>query len=333
MLAGATLLIGLAAAGCGSSTTTGPEIAHPMTSPATPGHGGTPASGGMPGHAGIPGMDMPGHAGMPGMEGLPAGEGLAAEASGLRFVPVASTLPADQPTSFRFRILAGPGQHDHASGMSLLGTHSTGTAAGDGTPVTAFRLDQTKPMHLYLIRSDLTGFQHVHPDVEGDGTWTAPLQPVRPGAYRVYASFVTTDASGADVPTVLGQPVTVAGGSADTPLPPASATATVDGYTLALAGGLTARNAGTLTITVSTGGRPVTDLQLYLDTYAHLTAFHESDLAFAHLHPTGTTPGGKDGGPALTFEASLPRAGNWRLFVQFQTAGVLRTAAVTLPVG
>ena len=25
----------------------------------------------------------------------------------------------------------------------------------------------------------------------------------------------------------------------------------------------------------------------YLDTYAHLTAFHEGDLAFAHLHPHG----------------------------------------------
>jgi hypothetical protein len=28
----------------------------------------------------------------------------------------------------------------------------------------------------------------------------------------------------------------------------------------------------------------------------------------------------------------LPKSGNWRLFLQFQTAGVLHTAAVTLPV-
>ncbi|AEH11527.1 hypothetical protein FsymDg_4266 [Candidatus Protofrankia datiscae] len=328
VLVGVTVVVGLAAAGCGGSATTGPGTAHPMESPAMPGHSAMPGHGGMPASGG-----MPGHAEMPGMGGLPAGDGLAAEASGLRFVPAASTLPANQPTSFRFRILAGPGQHDHASRLSPPETHGTGTANGDGTPVTAFKLDQTRPMHLYLIRSDLTGFQHVHPDVEGDGTWTAPLQPVRPGAYRVYASFITTDASGADVPTVLSQPVTVAGSSADTPLPPASTTTTVDGYTLTLASGPTAKAAGTLTITVSAGGRPVTDLQLYLDTYAHLTAFHEGDLAFAHLHPTGTTPGGKDGGPALPFEASLPRAGNWRLFVQFQTADVLHTAAVTLPVG
>jgi hypothetical protein len=29
----------------------------------------------------------------------------------------------------------------------------------------------------------------------------------------------------------------------------------------------------------------------------------------------------------------LPRAGNWRLFLQFQTGGVLHTAALTLNVG
>ncbi|HZE01023.1 MAG TPA: hypothetical protein VE155_04575 [Pseudonocardiaceae bacterium] len=34
------------------------------------------------------------------------------------------------------------------------------------------------------------------------------------------------------------------------------------------------------------GPLPVTDLQPYLDTYAHLTAFHGGDLAFADLHPT-----------------------------------------------
>ena len=46
----------------------------------------------------------------------------------------------------------------------------------------------------------------------------------------------------------------------------------------------------------SKGSKPVTDLQPYLDTYAHLTAFHEGDAAFAHLHPT-TKVTGDHGGP------------------------------------
>jgi hypothetical protein len=87
-----------------------------------------------------------------------------------------------------------------------------------------------------------------------------------------------------------------------------------------------------LTVTITRGGKPVTDLQPYLDTYAHLTAFHEGDTAFAHLHPT-TTVNGDHGGPELTFHAELPTAGNWRLFLQFQTAGTLHTAALTLHAG
>ncbi len=87
-----------------------------------------------------------------------------------------------------------------------------------------------------------------------------------------------------------------------------------------------------LTVTVSKDGRPVTDPQLYLDTYAHLTAFHASGLAFAHLHPRGTVHGDHGGGPALSCDTSLPKAGDWRLFLQFHTADVLHTAAVTLSV-
>jgi hypothetical protein len=185
-------------------------------------------------------------------------------------------------------------------------------------------------MHFYLIRSDLTGFQHVHPSLSPDGTWTAPLAPAQPGTYRAYISFITTDASGKTVPLVLSQPITVPGAATATPLPPAAPTTQVDGYTLTLSDDqLRAGVAHPLTVTVSKDGQPVTDLQPYLDTYAHLTAFHDPDLA--QLHPHGAV-NGDHGGPTLSFEATLPKAGNWRLFLQFQTAGVLHTAAVALSV-
>jgi hypothetical protein len=248
-------------------------------------------------------------ASMPGMSGMASGDGLSAEASGVTFAPTATALPANQPSAFRFQIR-------DASGM----------------PVTAFQPDQTKLMHLYLIRSDLTGFQHVHPTMAPDGTWTANLAGMPPGSYRTYTSFIT-QVAGKDTPLVLSQPVNVAGTANTTALPPASMTTTVDGYTLTISGdkpmaGMT----HVLSVTIVKDGRPVTDLQPYLDTYAHLTAFHAGDLAFAHLHPQGTV-NGDHGGPTLTFEAELPKPGSWRLFLQFQTAGTLHTAAITLAVG
>ena len=183
---------------------------------------------------------------MSGMDDMPTGDGLAAESAGFRFAPSTTSVPAESTTSFQFRI-----------------------TTTDGKPVTAFEPDQTKLMHFYLIRSDLTGFQHIHPTMSDDGTWTAPLAAAEPGSYRAYASFITKDASGKTIPLVLSQQVTVPGAAATTPLPPASTTTRVDGYTLTLAADqLMAGMSHDLTVTVARDGKPVTDLQPYLDTYA-----------------------------------------------------------------
>ncbi|MGH3604837.1 MAG: hypothetical protein ACRDQI_12530, partial [Pseudonocardiaceae bacterium] len=60
--------------------------------------------------------------------------------------------------------------------------------------------------------------------------------------------------------------------------------------------------------------------------------FHDPDLAFAH--PASARHGQRGPRwPDAVFEAMLPKSGNWRVFLQFQTASVLHTAAVTLSAG
>ncbi|NUP46391.1 MAG: hypothetical protein HOW97_03620 [Catenulispora sp.] len=291
-------------AACGSSSSsshggsgmpgmTMPSFAATSPSGATAGAGTSTASS-------MPGMDM-------GSEPMPTGDGLTAGSQGFTFAPTASTLGSG---GFSFRILGA-----------------------DGKPVTAFEPDQTKLMHFYLVRSDLTGFQHVHPTMAADGTWTAPLTAAEPGAYRVFASFITKGADSKPVALVLSSPVTAPGTASSSPLPAPAPSTTVDGYTVTVdASQMMAGMAMPLKVSISKGGTPVTDLQPYLDTYAHLSAFHAGDLAFAHLHPEGAAATGT-GGPDLTFQASLPKPGDWRLFVQFQTGGVLHTAAITVHVG
>jgi hypothetical protein len=270
---------------------------------------------GMPGMAGTPTTSASGGANssaMPGMNDadMPTGDGLSATTSGYTFRPATTKLTAGKKTPLRFQILDA-----------------------QNTTLTSFADDQTKLMHFYLIRADLTGFQHLHPTMASDGTWTVTAQPLQAGSWRAYASFIANDMAGKKTPLVLSTPLSVAGGKAmTTPLPTAAATTHVDGYTLTLDGAPMANTAHALTITVNKAGKPVTDLQPYLNTYAHLTAFHQHDMAFAHLHPHGTAMGAH-GGPTLTFEATLPKTGNWRLFVQFQTAGTLHTAAITVTVG
>ncbi|MGI5142376.1 MULTISPECIES: hypothetical protein [unclassified Streptomyces] len=245
---------------------------------------------------------------MPGMNPAADGNGLSDAKDGYRLTSPDSTLDSGKRTPYRFTV-DGP----------------------DGTPVTDFALDQTKRMHFYAVRSDLTGFQHLHPAMASDGIWTADLSSLTPGSWRMFTSFVPASGSAKGKDLVLSRTVTVPGSAPKIPLPAAAGSAKADGYTVTLEGKPMAGMAHPLTARITKDGKPVTDLQPYLETYAHLTAFHEGDAAFAHLHPT-TEVNGDQGGPELSFHAALPTAGNWRLFVQFQTGGRLHTAALTLHV-
>ena len=293
------------AAACSSSSTTAANAPSPAGSSASmPGMGmGTSAS---------PSATAPGMAGM-GMgaeDPMYSGTGLSPTSGGFTFAPTATRLTAHQPQALHFKI-----------------TDARGAA------MTAFVPDQTKMMHFYLIRSDLTGFQHLHPTMAADGTWTASLAALVPGNYRAYVAFNAKNASGTTVAEVLSSALTVPGTATETALPAAATTTSVDGYTLTVSGEAMAAMSHTLTVTVSKNGKPVTDLQPYLQTYAHLTAIHAGDLAFAHLHPEGAPAMTDTGGPTLTFSTLLPSSGDWRFFIQFQTGGVLHTAAITLRAG
>ena len=293
MAAATTPVLTLALAACGSGTGSGHSSAMPGMD-----HSSTPS----------PSASADAMASMPGMDTASTGNGLAAAQDGYRMTSPTADVPADRSADYRFTV-TGP----------------------DGRPVTDFTVDQTKRMHFYAIRTDLTGFQHLHPTMAKNGTWTAPLSALRPGTWRLYASFTPATGSGKGKDFVLSRTVKVTGMPMTTSLPRASGTTTVDGYTIAVKGDLMAGMAHRLTATVTKNGKPVTDLQPYLDTYAHLTAFHQGDLAFAHLHPE-TKADGDHGGPALTFHAEFAQSGNWRLFLQFQTGGKLHTAALTLHV-
>jgi hypothetical protein len=213
--------------------------------------------------------------------------------------------------------------------MAGMAMPATFTITKNGKPVTAFTPEQTKLMHFYLIRSDLTGFQHLHPTMQPDGVWTVKPGELTAGKYRMYVQFIPRAAQSAGV-LVLSRSFEVAGKAArPAVVSPPGDKVSVDGYTLTLAGMPKAGNESPLTITVEKNGRPVTDLQPYLDTYAHVTAFRKGNLAFAHLHPTGKVNGAR-GGPELTLHADLPQPGRYRMFVQFQTAGQLHTAAFTI---
>jgi hypothetical protein len=198
-----------------------------------------------------------------------------------------------------------------------------------GAPVQRYVQTHEKLLHLIVVRNDLAVFQHVHPTLDDKGTWSVPLNLARAGDYRVFADFMPTGGPA----LVLGANLHVAGHYDPQPLPAASQTAEVDGYTVTLQGTPRANEASMLTLSVSRDGRPVDDLQPYLGAYGHLVAVRASDLAYLHVHPMGEPDDGSTApGPEIGFHTTFPSTGTYRLFLDFQHQDVVRTAEFTVNV-
>jgi hypothetical protein len=194
----------------------------------------------------------------------------------------------------------------------------------DGSPVTQYDVEHEEDLHLIAVRRDFSGFQHVHPEMAEDGTWTTDLD-LTAGQWRLFADFKAT---GADAVT-LGNDLAVPGSYRPTEPPSSdSLTSTVDGYTVTLDGDLTAGEEAEITLTVTRDGEPVTDLEPYLGAYGHLVALRAGDLAYLHVHPEGAPDDGiTEPGPDVVFFAEVPSTDRYHLYLDFKHEGVVRTAA------
>ena len=163
----------------------------------------------------------------------------------------------------------------------------------DGEPVRDFEIEHEKRMHLIVVRRDLTGFQHLHPELDADGTWRTPLRIPEAGSYRVFADFKhdgPAQTLGADL--AVDGPVdwqATAGRGRRPPGPP-------DGYEVgSTAVRLAGRPRGGASLHGRRDGEPVA-VEPYLGAGGHLVALREGDLAYLHVHPAGTAPRQRSGG-------------------------------------
>jgi hypothetical protein len=233
--------------------------------------------------------------------------GLAVSEAGYTLVPRAASLPAGGAVPYEFAV-TGP----------------------DGHAVTEYEVEHEKELHLIVVRRDLAAFQHVHPTRAADGTWSVPLDLRAPGTYRVFADF---EPAGLGDGLTLGTDLAVGGRYRPAPLPAPAATSTVDGFDVAMAGEPVAGEETELAFTVTRDGANVTDLQPYLGAFGHLVSLRTGDLAYLHTHPAEEAHAGERGGPRVRFATTFPTAGSYRLFLDFQVGGQVRTAEFTVEVG
>lgn len=174
-----------------------------------------------------------------------------------------------------------------------------------GQPVKDFQVEMTKLMHLIVVKSDLSWFNHIHPTYKGNGVFTISAMVPRSGSYKLYADYTpkngtqevpqyafkvgaassSAPSSVADKPDAKGwitravvshpegQPDGINGATYEVALMPMP-TKLVSGQDVMLH--FQVRDAK---------GRPVKDLQPYLGTMGHMVVLSSDTNIYLHSHP------------------------------------------------
>ena len=207
--------------------------------------------------------------------------------------------------------------------------------------VRSFATVHDKQFHLFIVSHDLEYYDHVHPEMQPDGSWIIDVTMPKPGHYKLYSDFLPLGGSPQVVPQLLiaGDPGDLEGARAHLPSDDGlEKTTGAMRISLALpADGLVAGRDEKLYyhIVDAKTGKPVTNLEPYLAAYGHTLVLSEDTLEYVHAHPVellAEDVNAAAGGPDLTFKALLPKPGRYRLWTQLKRGGVVTTTRFTVTV-
>ncbi|HEX2037775.1 MAG TPA: copper-translocating P-type ATPase, partial [Chloroflexota bacterium] len=199
----------------------------------------------------------------------------------------------------------------------------------DGRPLTDVGLSHEAWIHLVVVRDDLTGFQHVHPQPTGaPGEFALDVVFPAPGRYVLNSEFKRR---GALRDVDFRQTVEVAGApGAPTELRDDRAPKTVGGVRVELHGDARVGETSELEFhfTDAATGAPIRDLQPYLAAAGHVIVAEEHLYTIQHGHGEAEDAAGGEiwplpgtrFGPEIGFHHRFPAPGLYKLWGQFKTA-------------
>lgn len=207
--------------------------------------------------------------------------------------------------------------------------------------VADFGVLQDHPLHLFIVGQDLRHFEHLHPDPQEDGTFTATVTFPSAGYYKVFSDFLPIGGA----PQLVASQLVTAGFTGD--LSTSAAKLTPD-TTLA-------RTAGGLRVTLTTPddglvagreekfsyafadaktGAPVRDLEAWDGGFGYTWLLSEDTLHPIHAHALEPLAAGETrnvkGGPALSFRGLLPKPGRYRVWTEVRRGGAPTVVAFTI---
>ncbi len=193
-----------------------------------------------------------------------------------------------------------------------------------------FDIVHEKPMHLIVVRKELDGFRHEHPELMPDGSFVLKHEFTHAGEHHLFADVAPKGAGSQilfaklNVSGKIGRPTKQSlslkgnGGATTVEIvPPEYPIETNRTKSISVAFRDTADD------------RPVSDLGNYLGAKAHLILIHEDAVTFVHSHPDDRqTSTSSDG--VIPFLVRLPKPGVYRAWLQFIRGGTLSTAELEI---
>ncbi len=216
--------------------------------------------------------------------------------------------------------------------------------ASSGNPVVWYKQVYEKTMHLIVVDSLLSYFNHIHP-TQKDSSFLITTSFPKEGKYHLYINFQPLDAIEQQFAFVLDVGENPTGAEANFPVD-TKLTKVFDQYevTLKLSETLKASELSignqkmTFMIKDAKTKQPVTKLKPYLAAFGHLVMINEKTYDYLHVHPTNLVAPSPsaNGGPDVTF---LPlglygpiKPGIYRVFAQFNPNANLMIADYTIRV-
>ncbi len=214
-----------------------------------------------------------------------------------------------------------------------------------------YTISHEKIMHFILVRKDLQGFQHLHPDFnQSTGEFSLDVTFPTDGPYRIYPDFIPTpdnpekqtvtlskDISVGDLSKYQAQPLT-----ADTENSKSENGFNIDYYFGSIPR-VEAQIDYSLTISKPNINEQV-QLEPYLGAMGHSVIIKEGSLDFIHTHALGMDMGDMEGMSAAEhaghssepdtadFSTKFSEKGKYKIFTQFQVYGNVITTDYVIEV-
>ncbi len=200
----------------------------------------------------------------------------------------------------------------------------------NGKQVQDYEIMHEKLYHLFVVSQDTMFFNHVHPIKQPDGSFILDETFPKPGLYRILSDFYPKGGTPQLIPSTVMVP------GAGFKIEPAK-----------LQPDLTPKEDKNLRGELTTDPpepvagfktlmffrlTPDKDIEQYIGAWGHMLAASSDLIDLIHTHPFLVSDPDEGAFKQIQFNMIFPRAGIYKVWVQFQRKGVVNTLVFNIPV-